>query len=128
MALFAMSLYVAALNRYDEARECARESLSLAREYQLDVHIAWTLDQLATISVLRPKSVHEGLSHAVRILGFVDARIAALGSARLPFVQSQYESVCETLRVAMGADVVADLMREGATMAEVGAVERALAI
>ena len=128
VALFGMSVYLTALARYDEASKCTTEALDLAREYELELFVASTLEQLAAISVLRLEPALGVYSPAARILGFVDARIASARSARLPFVQPQYDRMCEILHVAIGIDVVAELRKEGAQMTEERSFEEASAI
>ena len=65
---------------------------------------------------------------AARILGFVDARLAALGSGRFTVQEQEYDRVLAVLRDAMGAELVANLMADGAAMTEDQAVEEALAV
>ena len=56
------------------------------------------------------------------ILGFVDARLAAMGSARAE-EQQEYDRVLNVLGDAVGADALGKLMAAGAAMTEEQAVE-----
>ena len=125
--LSSLAMYLIALGRYDEAAERARESLGLAREQQQDVLVAWTLQHLGAITALRPqRSAQSALcahGQAARILGFVDARLEAIGSAKMYIYQQGYDRALTLLRETLGADAVTSLMAEGATMTEEQAVD-----
>jgi predicted ATPase/transcriptional regulator with XRE-family HTH domain len=121
-----MAKYLTWLGRYDEAEECASEALDLAREYQLPVLTAWALEHLAAIGVLRPKTTdHDACARAARILGFVDARLAAMGTIRQHTQRQEYGKVLAALHDALGADGVTELMAAGATMTEEQAIAQA---
>jgi tetratricopeptide (TPR) repeat protein len=128
-ALHTISLYLTALDRYDEAYERARATLEQAKEYRCTVYVAWALGNLATTTVLRggvePERRAAVYELAARTLGFVDARLVTSGSARLPLLQPRYERVLDMLREAMGPQKVSDLMAAGAEMTEQQAVEEA---
>jgi tetratricopeptide (TPR) repeat protein len=130
VANMAASLVV--LGRYDEARAHAREALALARKLQLDNLTAVTLQHLAAVAALRPQGkaerTFEEHARAVRIMGFVDARVAVLGVARWYTEQQEYDRVLAVLRGAVGAAELADLMVAGAEMTEDQAIEEALII
>ena len=114
-----------ALGRYEEARENAIESLGAAREAQLDVLTTDSLRDLARIAVLRETSrLPEAHVIAARILGFVDVRLRALGS----HYDVGLDPLFAPLREALGAETLANLMVEGATMTEEQAVQRGLAL
>ncbi|MGB9652895.1 MAG: hypothetical protein WCB01_13930, partial [Candidatus Cybelea sp.] len=57
-------------------------------------------------------------ARAARTLGFVDARLAAMGSARMYIHELEYGRALASLRDALGPDRVALLMAEGAAMTE----------
>jgi hypothetical protein len=124
--------YLVALARYEEAEERARETLTIARERHEDVYAAFTLQYLAFIAALRPRTVAEGgteiCSRAAQILGFSNARMSAMGSARKPNDRPLYDRAMSAMRDAIGADALAKLMAEGAAMTEEQAVEAALAM
>ena len=123
-ALTDMSLYLIALDRYDEAEECTREALTLAREAHLDVFAAHALQHLAVLPVLRRKT--DAYAKASRILGFVNARLAAMGSAMDEGLNAERDRALAILRKTMGATRFANLMAEGSTLTEDEAVEDAL--
>ena len=115
--------YLIALGRYEEAREYASKALGAAREEHLDALTADCLGRLVKIAALRKtRGVSDAQIRAARTLGFVDARLGALGSSTL-FGRSR---AVAALRRALGAEALADLMTEGATMTEDEAVEAAL--
>ena len=122
-------MYLIALGRYDDAEERACEALALARELQQDVLVAWTLQHLGAIAALRPQvstqDAPRAYARAARILGFVDARLEAIGSAKMYIYEQAYDRAVTVLREALGADAVTKLMGEGAKMTEAQAVEEA---
>jgi predicted ATPase/transcriptional regulator with XRE-family HTH domain len=120
--LSSIAMYLIALSRFDEAEQRARESLNLARELEQDALVAWTLQHLGAISALRPPASAEQApaeyARAARTLGFVDARLAAMGSARMYIHELEYGRALASLRDALGPDRAALLMAEGAAMTE----------
>jgi tetratricopeptide (TPR) repeat protein len=131
-ALYGTSLYLQALSRYDEALASVREALDIACEHRFQVYVAWSVEHTATIAVLRPGLPAQRRAHvcalAAQIFGFADARLATLGSARLPFVKPRHAALAGVLRDVLGADLVAELMMQGAAMTEEKAVETAFAL
>ena len=127
--LSSLAMYLIALGRYDDAEERAHEALDLAREQQQDVLVAWTLQHLGAIAALRPhvstERARDAYRHAARILGFVDARLEAIGSARMYIYEQGYDRALAALAAAIGPDAVASHMAEGAMMTEEQAVEEA---
>ena len=107
----------------------AATQLALAREQQRDVSVAEALQHLVAIAAMRPRTaVHERAAvcaRAARILGFVDARFAALGRTRIVTVQQEYDRALAALRDALEADALAKEMAAGASMTEDQAVEEA---
>jgi predicted ATPase/DNA-binding XRE family transcriptional regulator len=124
--------YLVSLGRYDEAEEHVREAFDVAREQQLDVVASWNLESIVGIAVLRKQDCaerrHTTYVRAARILGFVDARLAAMGSIREQVSQQMRSRVSALLRNALGTDAVVQLMTEGAAMTEEQTVEEALII
>ena len=104
----------------------------MAREYHLDIQATLTLDLLACVAMLRAQESADRApsvyANASRVLGFVDARLESLEAIRDFIEQPQYERVLAELRCAMGAEVVANLMAEGAAMTQEQAIETALAL
>jgi tetratricopeptide (TPR) repeat protein len=115
-------------DRYDEAETSAREALEVAREHHLEIPAACALQLLAAVAALRPHPIADrsatAYARAARVLGFFDARPAALDSV-LKLDRQEYDRALNALREALGADAVAKLMDEGATLTEEQAVEDA---
>ncbi len=133
-ALDNIALYLVSLGRYDEAEARAREALALTHDYRTESrHLAFlaaqALQHLAAVKALRANPVRKSaacLVAAARLLGFVDARLAALGAGRLNNQeQREYERVLVALREAVGDDAVARLLTEGAALSEGEAVAEA---
>lgn len=110
------------LGRYDAARDYAIEALELARSSDFDVMAAWQLQHLAAIMAMRPQVAADNpinqRSKATRVLGFVDARLAMMGSVRIGNQPREYRRVLCALQTALGPSAVAELMSEGARMTE----------
>jgi predicted ATPase/transcriptional regulator with XRE-family HTH domain len=130
LALDMMSVYLIGLARYEEAKKSAREALDIACEYDLDVYAADALEHLAAVATLRSEIATEpeprAYAKATRILGFTDACVRASGSARSAF--EQYHQTLSALRRAMGPEVVASLIAEGAAMTQEQAIDEAMAL
>ncbi|MGC1381459.1 MAG: helix-turn-helix domain-containing protein [Candidatus Baltobacteraceae bacterium] len=134
VALRSMAEALIVLNRYRDARACARRGLNVAREHHLDVQTANALQQFAAIAALEPQSAAAGrfgssrYLRAARVLGFVNARlIAIMGTGPRDLDQRfVYEQIMTVLRGALGADRLASLCAEGAAMPEEEVVELAL--
>jgi hypothetical protein len=58
-------------------------------------------------------------------LGFVDARLEAIGSARMYIYEQGYDRAVTVLHEAIGTDAVASFMAEGAKLSEEQAVQEA---
>ncbi len=123
-----MATYLASMTRYAEAKISALEVLDLAGEHHWDVLAALALQQLASIAALQAQSSRPAYAPAARILGFVDARRAALGSPRHQHEKSEYKRLLDALHEAIGVDAVVRLMVEGASLTQEQVVEEALAI
>jgi predicted ATPase len=127
-----MAAYFVSLARYDEAQAHANEALHLAREQQQKNFAALALQHLAAAAALSSQveaeptlELHSG---AARILGFVDACLAALESPRGYTEQQEYDRVLTVLRDAMGTDELAKHIAMGAAMTQDQAVEYALSL
>lgn len=126
-----MSACRIALADYDEAEAYARESLALSRELHSSAHVARALQRLAMVAAVRSQGAYErrpeSYARAARVFGFVDARLAGLGSPRMPVDRQEYERVFALLLGAMSADELAILTNIGAVMSEEQAIDEALA-
>ena len=127
-----MAAYLVAMGRYDEARSRAREALELGRGVHYDVAVAWALQHLAAVATLQScndlASVQAGRARAVRLLSYVDARLAALGALREYTEQQEYDRIVAALRGALGADELARLMGDGRAWTEDRAIGEALLV
>ena len=133
-ALDNIALYLVLLDRFDEAERCAREALALALEYRresghLNVLAAQALQHLAAIAALQAGSRAESAStglRAARILGFVDARLSAMGAARLNNQERrEYDRALAVLQGVLGAAGLTTGLAEGAAMSESEAIAQA---
>jgi predicted ATPase len=116
--------YLNALDRFDEALADGRELLRSARHDQQHVLLAWALQHVMAAVVLRGGSA--GATRCrdyARVLGFVDARVAALGAPRGHTEQQEYDRVRKRLRVLLAPDEVERELAAGAAMSEERAVE-----
>ncbi len=131
-ALSEIATYLIALNRWDDAAKHACESLRLARENDWDVMAVWSILHLAVIAALQQRSDAERIAalypRSGRLLGFVNARLAALGAAPEPIHRQEYERVTAVLHEVLGTEAVATLMAAGAAITEEQASEEAFAI
>jgi predicted ATPase/class 3 adenylate cyclase len=126
-----IAAYLLALRRYDEARLSARGALSVVRDGQWDVGVAIVLQHLAAVSALRQSADGqscEELARAARLLGYVDASLAALDALREYTEQQGYDAMVPALRDGLGADDFLKLMAEGSTWSEDQAVAEAMLI
>jgi predicted ATPase/class 3 adenylate cyclase len=125
-----MAEYLVALGRYDEALANACETITPLRDGQREVALAFTLQHLAAIAALRPNgdpaAADDDRARAARLLGYVDARAAALEAMREYADRQEYEKTLAALREALGAQRLAQLMDEGRTWSEDHAVAQAL--
>jgi predicted ATPase/DNA-binding XRE family transcriptional regulator len=130
-ALDAICVYLIALEQYDEAKAQAREALRLCSEHGLDVLAAHVLQHFAAIAALGTPSGNEerraACERAARILGFVDARLAAVGSAKYVEQEREYERVLSSLLERLGETDLAEFLAEGAEMTRTQAFDEAAA-
>ncbi len=128
-ALCNLSAYLVAVDRHDEARTNAREALAAARDALFSVVAAVALQHLVAVGALRPDGeAPENRARLARLLGYVDARLAALEALREYTEQHEYDKVLRLLLDAFGADECAKLMTEGSTWSEDQAVAEAMLI
>lgn len=126
-----MAAYCVSLRLYDEARAAGREAITRARDTQWSVVLAFAPQHLAAIATLRSSddsTAIEDLERAARILGYVDARLAALEAVREHTEQQEYDVMVPTLRDAFGEEKLSKLMAEGSTWSEDQAIAEAMLI
>ena len=126
-----VAAYLIACDRWGDAHEHAFKALDLAREMQYDVALAWTIQHLAAIAALASRGDDpqcEKSENAARLLGYVDANIAALHVSRQFVEQQEYDRVLTLLSKKLGADELRGLMAGGAAMTADRAVQQARSI
>ncbi|HEX4013125.1 MAG TPA: adenylate/guanylate cyclase domain-containing protein [Candidatus Cybelea sp.] len=132
IALSNIAAYLIALERYEDAWISARDGLAAARNAQWEAGVAWGLQHLAAIAVLRSpgEAEHGGGDRllAARLLGYVDERLHSIEALRQYTEHQEHDKMLPKLRDALGEDQLAKLMAEGATWTEDQAVAEALAI
>jgi predicted ATPase len=127
-----MTAYLVDLGRFDEARGAAREALELSREVHAEVVAAVVMQHLAATAALRSRHENDAASEdrerAARILGYVDARFAALKAVREFTEAREYDAILRTLVDWRDRDAIDDLMNDGALWSEAHAVDEVLSI
>jgi predicted ATPase len=125
-----MAAYLVALERYAEARSAARDALTHGRGIHSEVQLAFTVQHLAAVAGLRGAGhgLRDDRLRAARLLGYVNARIAAVEAARENTEQQEYNRLLPTLREALGEDVLARLMAEAGVWTEDRAVAEAMLV
>ena len=125
--------YLIALERYDEARHCALESLAIMRS-RASSHGFGTVSQvqrLATIAILDSEQARYQPYQevAARLLGYVDSHLSAVyGTFRWPAEQLDFDRALKRLRQDMADEAVAALMQAGTTLTETEAIEWAISL
>jgi hypothetical protein len=126
-----MAAYLVALGKYFEARLAARDAVTTGRDMQLSISLAFAMQHLAAIAALRPGAdalIIEDRRRGSRILGYVDARVAALEAVREYTEQQEYDAMLPALRDALGESELSKLMAEGSNWGENQAIAEALLI
>ncbi len=122
--------YLVALERFGEAFAQARETIAPLRDAQREVTLVFTLQHLAAIAALRPGDdaarVRYDRVRAAGLLGFVDARSAALGALRENTERLEYEKILAALRETLDPAELARTIAEGSAWSEDHAVAQAL--
>jgi predicted ATPase/class 3 adenylate cyclase len=126
-----MAQYFIALDRFDDARTQAREAVIVSRDAQAEVWLTFSVQHLAAIAVLElrddPRSLREARRRGALLLGYVNARLAALDAVR-ETEQIEYERVLPVLGGEFGDEELAKLMKEGGAWSEDQAFSEAFAV
>jgi tetratricopeptide (TPR) repeat protein len=122
-----MAAYLVALDCFDDAKIHASLALAAARDVKATVLTAFILQHFAAVGILQPSSPrrHDARERAAMLLGFVDARLAALGAAREYTVRQEYERILAALTERFG-ERLSDVMALGAQWDEDSAIVAAL--
>jgi tetratricopeptide (TPR) repeat protein len=125
--LLNLAAYRIAVDGWDEARAASIEVLALAPDTQRLIWRAWAMQHLAAVAILsadRAAPDRGRIADAARIVGYVDARVAVLGTPREYTEQQEYERVRAALCALLDEAETARLLTAGATLNE----ERAAAL
>jgi predicted ATPase/transcriptional regulator with XRE-family HTH domain len=128
MELNYLATYLMASGRWDEARTRAREALVLAQATEQYVEVLWALQHLAAATALsNPQSggTSARLEIAARLIGFVDARLAALDTPRQNLRKRDYQHVLTVLRESLGGASLEIVLSTGAALTQDQAIESA---
>jgi predicted ATPase/transcriptional regulator with XRE-family HTH domain len=126
--------FLTALDRYEEARERAFESLNVALQTVADApaRAIHAVQRLAAVAALRPgesgNGEHEDRTSAAQLLGYADARLTAQGTFRWPTDQRDVDRALAALTDALGEEEVAALEMLGAGLSDDRAIELALTL
>ncbi len=119
-----MAAYLVALDCFDDARVHANQALLAARDVKATVLTAYVFQHLAAVDALQhypnEERAQQGRERAAMLLGFVDARLAALEAGREFTEQQEYDRVMAALRQSLG-DRLDSVMALGAAWKEDGA-------
>lgn len=120
--LAAAAVSLARLNRYGEAEECAREAFALACEHRLTFQAVEALRRLGLIAACREGTVAGSgrirAKAAARILGFVSAYFERRG-LNIPETEAPLDKIAfAELTETIGADELAQFLKEGGAMTE----------
>jgi len=129
MTLCNSAAYLIALDRYQEAREIAREALRRSRAIGSVNAAFWAMQHLAAIAVFDRNrgDSNESLHNAASILGFVDETTTRRGKQRYYTEQQEYDKMLALLRKALGENELEQLMAVGKALPEERAIAEVLA-
>ena len=124
--------FLTALDRFDEARTRAFESLNVALQTVADapanaIHAMHRLAAVAALASSEDQTVaREERMCAAQLFGYADSRLTAEGAFRWPTDQRDVDRAMSCLADTLGPDEIAELMNSGAEMNDDEAVELAL--
>jgi len=131
-AIANMAAYLLELGRYAQARSCAREALEACRAVGAEITLAYAQQHLAAIAALRPADSEAAASEdrvrGARLLGYVDARLAALSAPRELTEEKGYRALVAALTESFGAGGIVELMKDGSAWSEERALAEALLV
>ncbi len=116
------------LGQYDDVRAYAHELLALRLDAPSDIDVAFALQHLAGVATLREPPEPGSLRLAATLLGFVDARLAALGVDREYTEQHLYDKIQAVLRSAPDENAHGEPASANGALNEEAAVALALTI
>lgn len=133
VALANLSAYLITLGCYDDARDRARGALTAARDYQASVMVAFALQHLAAVAAFRAQDGNaaraaSARARAARMVGYVNAQLAALEAVREYTEQQECDKIMSALHGALADDELGKLIDEGGTWSEDQAIAEAMLI
>jgi hypothetical protein len=135
MYLANLAAYLIRLERYDEARDCARQSILCPGIERADAEVAYALQHLAAVGAHRASgpgsdeaAAGDLLACAAQLSGFIDSRLTALEKTREFTEQQEYDRLIVALAAKLGAERLAELRDQGQAWTEDDAVSAALRI
>ncbi len=124
-----MAAYLVAMDCFDDSLVHATEALAIARDVKATVLTAYVLQHFAAIGALEKYSETRrqtsNRERAAMLLGFVNARLAALQAGREYTEQQEYARILAALREDLG-EKLETVMALGAELTEDGAASVAL--
>jgi predicted ATPase len=125
-----ITAYLVALERYDDARERAREALVLSVKERAEMLMAATLQHLAAVAALGSGKRGDAAQHAraARLLGFADAHYVKLGAVLDYTERQEHDRLAVALREVLGPKRLAALKQEGSAWERDEAVAEALLV
>jgi len=130
-AVINVAAYAIALDRFDEAREAAKEALTAALDLQYRVIVVLALQHLAAVAALKPNVAADAGAAQIRaahILGFVEARLRALDAARDFTERQEYDRLSARLREVLDEAAVRKHSEEWKEWNEDRAVAEAMSV
>ena len=118
-----IAAYLIHLGRLEEARSAARRGLRLARDGQVSLHAAISIQHLATIAAARGE-----VALAARLLGYCSRQYEVDGWSVEYTEQQEYDKLQLLLKRSLEDAELQALTREGATLTEDQAVEEAMRV
>ncbi len=121
--LLNFSAYAIACEHWEDALAASREALTSAQETDRHIWSAWALQHIVAAAVLPECAAADParVRDAALVIGYVDARIAALGSPREHTEEQEYARVRIALDNALGPNEFERISTEGAVMSEASA-------
>lgn len=120
-----MAAYLVALDCYDDARAYASQAVEAAHDLRSPVLAAFALQHVAAVAALQAgpdePTAAQKLEQAAMLLGFVEARLKALGARRDYTERQENARVLTALRSELG-DRLDEIMALGAEWNEEAAV------
>jgi predicted ATPase len=129
-SLLNFAAYAIVCERWEDAVAASREVLASPPERQRLICGAWALQHMVAAAILPKAAAAEParFRDAALVIGYVDARSAALGSPREYTEEQEYERVRIALHAVLGPNQFERLAAAGAAMSEEVATALALSL